>query len=140
MNCYQEKLDLAYTATKSHFCVPFLEIARSQSQFHIHVSVSDLNVPRIGPHISCSRIGRLIMGIYKSLEDIRLWKFGLWPRNSFSGSTSTLYCTGICICLSGVLDSMHPYTFVINIQSTSLTLRGPPEIIQHFRIAMYSET
>jgi hypothetical protein len=27
------------------------------------VSVSDLYIPRIGPHISCSRIGRAIVGI-----------------------------------------------------------------------------
>ncbi len=38
--------------------------------FHIHVSVSDFYIPRIGPHISCSRIGRLILEIYKSLTDI----------------------------------------------------------------------
>jgi hypothetical protein len=34
-----------------------------------NVSVSDLYISRIGPHISCSRIGRSIMGIYKSLSD-----------------------------------------------------------------------
>jgi hypothetical protein len=34
--------------------------------FHIHVSVSYLYIPRIGPHISCNRIGRLIVGIYHS--------------------------------------------------------------------------
>jgi hypothetical protein len=34
------------------------------------VSVSDLYIPRIGPHIfPCSRIGRLILEIYKSLTD-----------------------------------------------------------------------
>ncbi len=31
---------------------------------HIHVSVSDLYIPRIGPYISCSRIDRSIVGIY----------------------------------------------------------------------------
>ncbi len=34
--------------------------------FHIHVSVSDLYSPRIGLHISSSRIGRPIVGSYKS--------------------------------------------------------------------------
>jgi hypothetical protein len=29
-----------------------------------HVSVSDLYIPRISPHISCSRIGRSIVGEY----------------------------------------------------------------------------
>jgi hypothetical protein len=37
--------------------------------FHIHVSVSDLYLLRIGSHISYSRIGRSIVGIYKSLTD-----------------------------------------------------------------------
>jgi hypothetical protein len=38
--------------------------------FHIHASVSDKYIPRIGPLIFCSRIGRSIVGIYyKSLTD-----------------------------------------------------------------------
>ncbi len=37
--------------------------------FHIHVSMSDLCIPRIGPHISSSRKGRPIVGIYNSLTD-----------------------------------------------------------------------
>jgi hypothetical protein len=47
---------------KSHLCVPFLGIARLSPNFHIHVSVSDLHIPRIVPHFSCSRIGRSIVG------------------------------------------------------------------------------
>jgi hypothetical protein len=42
----------------------FWELRSLSPNFHIHVSVSNLYVPRIGPHISCSRIGRSIMGIY----------------------------------------------------------------------------
>jgi hypothetical protein len=38
--------------------------------FHIHVSVCNLHIPRIGPHISCYRICRPILKIYKSLTDI----------------------------------------------------------------------
>ncbi len=39
------------------------------STFMIHVSESDLYSPRIRLHISSSRIGRPIVGIYKSLTD-----------------------------------------------------------------------
>ncbi len=54
--------------------------------FHINVSVSYLFIPRISPHTSCSRIGRSIVGIYKSLTDTWMWKLGLWPRISFLGN------------------------------------------------------
>ncbi len=37
---------------KSHLCIPRKGILRGLSpNFHIHVSVSDLYIPRIGPHI-----------------------------------------------------------------------------------------
>ncbi len=66
---------------KSHICIPFLGIAQTQSQ-----SVSELYIPRISPHISCSRLGRSIVGIYISLTDTWMWKLGLRPSNSFSGN------------------------------------------------------
>jgi hypothetical protein len=71
---------------KSYFCIPFLGIARPQSQFPHSWVCEGFNIPRIGPHIFCSRIGRLIVGICKSLTDTWMWKLGLWPRNSFSGN------------------------------------------------------
>ncbi len=38
---------------KSHLCIPFLwELRGLSPNFHIHVSVSHLYIPRIGPHIS----------------------------------------------------------------------------------------
>jgi hypothetical protein len=45
---------------KSHIQYVFLfwELRWLSTNFHIHVSVSDLYIPRIGPHISCSRIGK----------------------------------------------------------------------------------
>ncbi len=36
------------------------------------MSVSNLYIPRIGPHISYNRIGRSIVGIYKSLTHIHI--------------------------------------------------------------------
>ncbi len=64
----------------------FWELRGLSPNFDIHVSLSDIYIPRIGPHISCSIIGRSIMGIYKSLTDTWMWKLGLWLRNSFSGN------------------------------------------------------
>ena len=55
---------LDYCDEKSHLCIPLLGLCDLSSNFHIHVSVSDLYIPRIGPHTSCSRIGRSILGIY----------------------------------------------------------------------------
>jgi hypothetical protein len=49
---------------KSHLCIPRKEIARPQSQYQIHVSVSDLYIfPRLVHIFSCSRIGRSIVRI-----------------------------------------------------------------------------
>jgi hypothetical protein len=52
----------------------FWELRGLSPSFHIHMSVSDLYIPRIGPYILCSRIGRSIVGIYKSLTDTWMWK------------------------------------------------------------------
>jgi hypothetical protein len=71
----------------------FWELRGLSPNFHIHVSVSDLYSPRIGLHISSSRIGRLIVGIYKSLTDTRVCKLG--PRYSFSGNICSEFFFGI---------------------------------------------
>ncbi len=47
----------------------FWKLRGLSPNFHIHVSVSDLYIPRIGPHISSSRKGRPIVEIYNSLTD-----------------------------------------------------------------------
>jgi hypothetical protein len=39
------------------------------TDFYIHVSVRDLYIPTTGPQMQCSKIGELIVGIYKSLTD-----------------------------------------------------------------------
>ncbi len=64
----------------------FWELCGLSPNFHFHVSVIDLYIPRIGLHISSSRIGTPIVGIYKSLTDGWMWKLGLRPRYSFSGN------------------------------------------------------
>ncbi len=64
----------------------FWELRSLSPNFNIHVSVSDLYIPRIGPHISSCRKGRPFMEMYNSLADIWMWKLGLRPRYSFSGN------------------------------------------------------
>jgi hypothetical protein len=53
MLCIFGKTEPTTLQRKSHLCIPKKGIARPQSQpdFHIHVSVSDLFIPRISPHI-----------------------------------------------------------------------------------------
>ncbi len=63
----------------------FWELRGLSPNFYIHVSVSDLNIRMIGPHISSSRNGSSIVGIYNSLTDTWMWKLGLRPRYSYSG-------------------------------------------------------
>jgi hypothetical protein len=50
---------IVHTATK----IPEKELRSLSPNFHIHVSVSDLQIPRIGHILSCSRIGRPIVGM-----------------------------------------------------------------------------
>jgi hypothetical protein len=47
---------------KYHLCITKKGIARTQSQFHIHLSVSDLNIPRIGPNIFLQQNRQTVMG------------------------------------------------------------------------------
>ncbi len=75
----------------------FWELRGLSPNFHIHGSVSDLYIPRIGPHISSSRKGRPIVGIYNSLTDTWMWKLGLRPRYSFSGNIWFKF-SAFCLC------------------------------------------
>ncbi len=47
----------------------FWELRDLSPKYRIRVSVSDKYIPMIGPHISCNRIGRSIVVIYKSFTD-----------------------------------------------------------------------
>jgi hypothetical protein len=53
----------------SHLCIPFLVIARPQSQSPHSCVFNDLYIPRIGPQIFLQQNRRSIVGIYKLLTD-----------------------------------------------------------------------
>ncbi len=55
---------------KSHLCIFFWELRGLRPNFHIHVSLSDLYIPRSFHIFGCSKIDRPILEIYKSLTDI----------------------------------------------------------------------
>ncbi len=91
-----------HTARKIPFMYSFSgNCAGLSRNFIIRVSVSNLLYIFPGPHISCSRIGRFMVGIYKSLTDTRMWKLGLWPRKYFSGNicfefSVLVLCSAVC--------------------------------------------
>jgi hypothetical protein len=58
---------------------------------------------------SCSRIGRPILGIYKSLTDTWMWKLGQRPRNSFFGNICFEFSV-LCLCSAmAVRSSNHTW-------------------------------
>ncbi len=72
------------------------------SNFLIHVSVNDICIysqDQSTLHIFSCRIGRPIVGIYKSLTDLWMWKLGLRPSNSFSGNICFKNSV-LCLCSS----------------------------------------
>ncbi len=85
----------------------FWELRGLSPNFHIHVSVSDLFIPSISPHISSSRKGRPIVGIYTSLTDTWMWKLGLRPRYSFSGNICFKF-SAFCLCSAGQPVRSYP--------------------------------
>ncbi len=60
---------LLHCNENSTYLFLFWEQRSLSTNFHIHVSVSNLYSPLISLHISSSRVGRPIVGIYKSLTD-----------------------------------------------------------------------
>jgi hypothetical protein len=63
------KVQIMHSNENPIYVFLYWELRGLSPNFYIHVAVSDLYISRIGPQISSSRIGRLIVGIYKSLRD-----------------------------------------------------------------------
>ncbi len=63
----------------------FWELRGFSPNFHIHVSVSDLYIPRIAPHIFLQQNRKIDRGNIAHRHMNMEIELGLWPRNSFSG-------------------------------------------------------
>ncbi len=88
---------------------------RASVPIHIQVSVSDLFIPRIGPHIFCIRIGRPMVWIHKFLTNTWMWKSGLRPRNYFSGNI----CFELSLlCLCSVVDTKRINNFLCQVNGS----------------------
>jgi hypothetical protein len=82
----QQKLSrLLHCNGNSVYIYLFWALRGLSPNFHIHVSMSDLYIPRIGPHISSSRKGRPIVGIYNSITDTWMWNWDWSPAIPFLG-------------------------------------------------------
>ncbi len=86
---------------KSDLCIPFLGIAWPQSQFPHSCACERFIYSQdrfTKPHIFLRRIGRPIMGIYKSLTDAWMWKLFLFREYLFRifGIVSLQYTVGGC--------------------------------------------
>jgi hypothetical protein len=66
---------------------PEKEYRGLSSNFHIHVSVSELFIPTIGLPILLEEICKPVLGLNKSLTDTQMWKLGLRPRYSQKRNT-----------------------------------------------------
>jgi hypothetical protein len=87
-----------HTATKIPFMYSFSGNCASSVPISTFMCLWSIYIFPGSVHIfSCSRIGRSIREIYKSLTDTWMWKLGLWPRNFFSGNIYFKFSV-LCLC------------------------------------------
>jgi hypothetical protein len=83
---------------KFHLCTPRIAWSRDLVPMSTFMCMWAIYIFPGSVHIfSCSRIGRPIVGIFKSLTDTWMWKLGLRPCNSFSGNTYIEFSV-LCLC------------------------------------------
>ncbi len=83
------------------YILPFWELHDISPNFHIHLSMIHLYIPRIGPHIFLQQNRQIDRGNIL-IAHMYTWmlKLGLRPRNSFSGN--------ICFEFSVCVFAVHP--------------------------------
>ena len=92
-------IPLPYSAIKIPFYVfQKRNCSATVPSFHIFVSVCDLYVPRVGPHIFLLQHRQTNCGKNKSLIDTWMSKLGKRLCNSFSGNFFLLQIFGIYLC------------------------------------------
>jgi hypothetical protein len=84
--CHCMPITLYLLQRKSHLCIPFLGIARPQSQFSLMCLCERFIYFQDHSTYFLQQNKQIIVGIYKSLTDTWMWKLVLRPRNSFSGN------------------------------------------------------
>ncbi len=97
----------------------FWELRCLSPNFHIHGVWERFPYSKDHSTYSCSRIGRSIVGFYKSLTDTWIVEMELWLRNCFSGNTCFEF--SVLVLCSAALTS-KPW----------FLCRGPTELVQHF--------
>ncbi len=101
-----ENLKQIFPEMKLHGLVP---------NFCINLSESDLYIPTIGPPIWPYCVWGLIVGLYKSLTDTRIEKFGTRRRSFIYGNICFEFsvqciCSADCFVHRGSLLHFHTYT------------------------------
>ncbi len=99
--------------------IPGNELRCLSSNFHFHVSVSNLYIPTIGLPFLLQEICGSIVGIYKSLTDKWMWKLGLRLRNSFSKNTYHKWDFRCSVLLPVCIARLHSLPFWYRSRSRS---------------------
>jgi hypothetical protein len=82
---YVYALQMQFTENSKQI-FPEMKLRGLFPNFYFQLSVSDLFVPTIGPQRQYSKIGRPIVGIYKSLTYTLMQKLGATPSSFISGT------------------------------------------------------